>query len=286
MRYMVMETHQSYCVLLDNEGRFLKAANMGYQVGQRIGEAVLFREAKPRGLSSRALVACAAAACLLLASGGLWRMETAVWGSVYLSINPQVRMDVNRSDKVMALTGLNADGAALAADIGYRRKDMDAVAEALVDRAIDMGYLHPGGQIAIELSGETDWEQAAGQRMEDRLEAHLVDKMEAEVVFGAPPPEEEAAPTAPPRVVIEVSAPPSPAPAPTPAPQSAAAQAAPGPIPHYGESGYGTSLHEGSSGYDSNSGYGGNSGYDSNSGYDGNSGYSGYGGASGYAGAS
>ena len=32
MNYLVMETHPGYCVLLDEEGRFLKAAN-------RIGRA-------------------------------------------------------------------------------------------------------------------------------------------------------------------------------------------------------------------------------------------------------
>ena len=33
MNYLVMETHPAYAVLLDEEGRFLKAANLRYQVG-------------------------------------------------------------------------------------------------------------------------------------------------------------------------------------------------------------------------------------------------------------
>ena len=30
--YLVMEVHSAYAVLLDNEGRFIKAANVGYQI--------------------------------------------------------------------------------------------------------------------------------------------------------------------------------------------------------------------------------------------------------------
>ena len=33
MKYLVLETHSAYAVVLDEEGRFLKAANLHYQVG-------------------------------------------------------------------------------------------------------------------------------------------------------------------------------------------------------------------------------------------------------------
>ena len=39
--YLVMETHPAYVVLLDSEGRFLKAANCGYERGDRIDTAIL-----------------------------------------------------------------------------------------------------------------------------------------------------------------------------------------------------------------------------------------------------
>ena len=48
MKYLVMETHPAYAVVLDEEGRFLKAANLRYQVGdtvqvgQVIGESAGF----------------------------------------------------------------------------------------------------------------------------------------------------------------------------------------------------------------------------------------------------
>lgn len=41
MKYIVMECHFSYTVLLDENGKFLKAANRGYQVGQTVYDPVL-----------------------------------------------------------------------------------------------------------------------------------------------------------------------------------------------------------------------------------------------------
>ena len=43
MNYMVMECHPSYAVLLDEEGRFLKAANLHYKTGQIVHDPVLMK---------------------------------------------------------------------------------------------------------------------------------------------------------------------------------------------------------------------------------------------------
>ena len=40
MKYMVMECHTGYAVLLDEEGRFWKAANLHYQVGETVEDPV------------------------------------------------------------------------------------------------------------------------------------------------------------------------------------------------------------------------------------------------------
>ena len=40
MSYLVMECHPGYAVLLDEEGRFLKAANLRYETGQTVYDPV------------------------------------------------------------------------------------------------------------------------------------------------------------------------------------------------------------------------------------------------------
>ena len=50
MKYMVMECHPGYAVLLDEEGCFRKAANLRYEVGQTVEEPFLMKE-RQSGLS-------------------------------------------------------------------------------------------------------------------------------------------------------------------------------------------------------------------------------------------
>ena len=40
MKYLVMETHPAYAVLLDQSGRFLKAANLNYHVGDTVMDII------------------------------------------------------------------------------------------------------------------------------------------------------------------------------------------------------------------------------------------------------
>ena len=46
MSYLVMEVHPAYAVVLDEEGRFLKAANLRYQVGDTVRDIVELRDRK------------------------------------------------------------------------------------------------------------------------------------------------------------------------------------------------------------------------------------------------
>ena len=40
MKYMVMECHPGYAVVMDNAGRFLKVANMHYEIGQTVSSVL------------------------------------------------------------------------------------------------------------------------------------------------------------------------------------------------------------------------------------------------------
>ena len=49
MKYMVMECHTGYAVLLDEEGRFWKAADLHYEVGQTVENPLLMKQPQPSG---------------------------------------------------------------------------------------------------------------------------------------------------------------------------------------------------------------------------------------------
>ena len=143
MSYLIMECADSYAVALDEEGRFVKVPNLGYEVGQRVDDVIVFDDdadgaevipfKAPAQRRSRGRVAAviAAAACLCaLFVGGFALWQTPV-GTVRMSINPDVSMEVNRLDRVVSLTGDNADGVELADGFSYYGRTVDEVSDDL-----------------------------------------------------------------------------------------------------------------------------------------------------------
>lgn len=178
MKYMVMECHPGYVVVLDEAGKFLKVANRRYEVGQMLTEVVPMQvpARKRKGKWVASLVA--AAACLALVLGITLPGSHQPYASVYVKINPEVRIDVDRKDQVVGLSGENLDGIALIEGYDYGGKDLDTVTDELVDRAIGMGYLQPDGQITISLdSQDQTWVQHHSQAISSQLQTHLQERI-------------------------------------------------------------------------------------------------------------
>ena len=178
MRYLVMECHPGYVILLDEEGRFLKAANLRYEVGQIVYEPVLMKD-KPekqrhtiRWLTSGV---AAIAACFLLFFGAHhYQNYMQIYSSIYLTINPEVQMDLNRQGTVVHLTGTNEDGKLLVEGYDSRGKDKVTVADELIDRAIEMGFLSEGGQVSFSIDTPDDaLFQKFGTELRTTVTAHL-----------------------------------------------------------------------------------------------------------------
>ena len=87
MTYLVMECHPSYAIVLDNEGRMIKAANLGYQEGQVVGEIIARQTPKAPILFRLAPLAAAACLCLAVLGGGAYGAYGRPYGTV------EVRMD-------------------------------------------------------------------------------------------------------------------------------------------------------------------------------------------------
>ena len=155
MSYLVMECHPGYAVLLDEEGRFLKAANLRYEIGQTVYDPVLMKETPEKKQHTIRWVSsgiAAIAACFLLFFGfGYYQNYVQPYSSIYLTINPEVQMDLNRQGTVVKLTGTNEDGETLLEGYEGKGKDKVTVADELIDRAIEMGFLSEGGRFLSPL---------------------------------------------------------------------------------------------------------------------------------------
>ena len=182
MKYLVMETHPAYAVVLDEEGRFLKAANLQYQVGDTVQTIVELRQARPRATALWKPLSglAAAAACLCLVFFGYYQPNYTAYGTLRIQINPDVEMTVSRTDRVLDLEGLNADGEDLIEGYDYRGKDRETAAGELVERAIDMGYLSDGDTISVTVrSDDADWQA----REEAQVQAQLEERYGATIVI-------------------------------------------------------------------------------------------------------
>ena len=215
MKYLVMETHPAYAVVLDERGRFLKAANLHYQVGETVEDVVELRLPPARRQLRPAwgvVGALAAAACLCLGFFGYWQPNFVPYGTLRIQINPDVELSVSKTDRVLDLRGLNADGEALLEGLDLKGEDSDDAVEELVEHALEQGYLAPGGTVSILASSEDDdWQIREEAALQAQLEAKYGDSIA--VHLGAA--DTEQAPQAQPEPPA-ASAPAQPAPEPAP----------------------------------------------------------------------
>ena len=180
MKYLVMETHPAYAVVLDERGRFLKAANLHYQVGETVEDVVELRLPPARRLRPAwgVVGALAAAACLCLGFFGYWQPNFVPYGTLRIQINPDVELSVSKTDRVLDLRGLNADGEALLEGLDLKGEDSDDAVEELVERALEQGYLAPGGTVSILASSEDDdWQIREEAALQAQLEAKYGDSI-------------------------------------------------------------------------------------------------------------
>lgn len=184
MKYLIMECHPSYAVALEENGAFLKVANMHYEPGQTVSEVIPMQLPESTGKTGYRWVRslAAVAACLVLLLTCVFMAGRMPYASVYLTINPEVRIDVNRMDMVVGLEGVNQDGVDLIEGLEYKKKDLDTVMDELVDRAIEMGYLHPGGEICLTLDADDEkWVTSHEDALPDQLNTYLTDKITVEI---------------------------------------------------------------------------------------------------------
>ena len=155
MSYLVMECHPGYAVLLDEEGRFLKAANLRYEIGQTVCNPVLMKESPEKQRHAVRWISsgiAAIAACFLLFFGiNFYQNYMEPYSSIYLTINPEIQIDLNRQGMVVGLTATNEDGERLLRGYDGKGKDKVTVADELIDRAIEMGFLSEGGKVSFSI---------------------------------------------------------------------------------------------------------------------------------------
>ncbi|MGN0413052.1 MAG: hypothetical protein ACI4FV_08440 [Lachnospiraceae bacterium] len=175
MEYLVMECGLSYAVVLDQEGRFIKVPNLGYEVGQTLDQVVLpSANRKTQFISPQLLYLVASVACLFILTTGCFHLWQSPVGTVRMQINPDVQMSINRFQRVIHLDGLNNDGVLLTDGYRFYGKKLILVSDELADLAMDMGYLSDEGQITLTIaSAKEKWKTRTEETLVAELNSHF-----------------------------------------------------------------------------------------------------------------
>lgn len=176
MKYLVMECGTAYAVVLDEDGTFLRVANMGYEVGQTV-TSVVPAKAFHGFDACRRLIRLAASAifiCLMLFGG--YHFILSSYGTVRMQINPDILISVNRLGYVLHISGLNEDGRLLAAGYGTFGKKLTDVSCDMAERAVALGYLTNDGTIGVTADCSDDvWTADTETRLMIELQIRLAE---------------------------------------------------------------------------------------------------------------
>ncbi len=204
MKYMVMECHPAYAVLMDEESRIIHAANLHYEVGQTVESPILIDDGKTTKhsgfITMKRCIAAAACAALMIGAGAVYyRGNYTAYTWIVVSAAADVSMEVSRSGKVLSVQPLNPDGEALLADYDCRGKDQTTVTSELIERAVENGYVQKGDTVHVYYEKEKNQDADDYQNNVERsiasydLNADIRDDYSEE----APPPKPETKPHTP-----------------------------------------------------------------------------------------
>ncbi len=154
VKYIVMECHKGYAVLMDEDSAFVKAANLGYEVGQTVTDPVLMENEKheTKRRSRIVMSLAAAAACLAITCGvgyHYYSVNYKTHSTVIISSNAGVKMYLNKKDKVIKLESISPEGESILSEYSGKGKDMNSAINDIVGIGISKGYISDGDTVEV-----------------------------------------------------------------------------------------------------------------------------------------
>ncbi|WP_459129144.1 anti-sigma-I factor RsgI family protein [Guggenheimella bovis] len=148
MTYLVMENHLSYSVVLSESGQFLKVANRGYEVGQKVTDVIVMPSfeyeptPRPKVSIKKWLWVPTLALIFTLVFVTLFYVQVnTTYASVSLTISPSVRLELNRFGDVIRIVAEDEEAKAFVADYEFHKKPVDDVVNDLIDLSLEKGYI-------------------------------------------------------------------------------------------------------------------------------------------------
>lgn len=124
------------------------------------------------------------AACMLCFFGFQWYENYAVYTTINLDVNPSIRICINRQEKILSMTGLNADGKKVVDALSSpTHRPLDQVVTETVLELVEAGYFTTDDVNAILISVDTGNSSKAEGIMEN-LSKQISTAMGKEEIYG------------------------------------------------------------------------------------------------------
>lgn len=159
MKYIVMECHEGFAVLMDEESRFVNAANFHYKVGQTVTDPMLMQEgeseAKRITFHVSRFIAAAACIAVMITAGSLYYSRNLKPNStILISSDANIRMDLNKKGKVIDLRSEDLLGKEILKEYSGKGKDMVSAANDIIELEKNKGYISDGDTVDMYISSE------------------------------------------------------------------------------------------------------------------------------------
>ena len=162
MKYLVMQCYKSYAIVLNEEGQFIKVANMNYTTGQKIDKIIPMNDDISQDNTikfskiRRKMIVMVASIMIFFASVYIQNYNS--YASIYLELNSQIKIDVRKNDTVSKVYAIDEEAKILIEDYSYKDKTADIVTKELVKKAIDMKIISLGDDIILKFESKNqDW---------------------------------------------------------------------------------------------------------------------------------
>lgn len=159
MKYIVMECHEGYAVLMDEESRFVKSANLHYNVGQSVTDPILMDDDHRSGNIKMHITRFAAvAACIgVIATAGsmYYARNLKPYSTITISADANIKMEINQKGKVIRIKSDDKNVQELLKDHNVKGKDILTAANEIIELEKEKGIISNGDTVNVYVDSET-----------------------------------------------------------------------------------------------------------------------------------
>ncbi len=174
MKAAVMSIENGKAVIIDDEGNISSIDDQGFSVGEELEIST-----KTQTVSDRIMVfarknmpvVAAAAAFVVMLSGGFGYANCHPCSTVTLDINPSLRYSLNLFDKVIEVDSFNDDGEEIVEKIAEDAKGstLENVVSMTLDELDNSGYVGEDTSVVITLGSRVDSEEKLENEVNDSV---------------------------------------------------------------------------------------------------------------------